>query len=249
MRYKVEDAEYYPQYEDQMIDGVLVRQCKEYPNYGTSKCGKVYRLSTKRQMKQSLQGVPNYWYVRTCHNNVPKNTRVHIMLAICWVDNPDPENRKVVNHIDGNPLNNTIENLEWNTLAQNNQHGRKLEGNYGDGLYNATLTDELVHTLCKRLAQGERVKDLAEEYDLSKDVVSKVRSGSTWFHVRKLYDIPNAFKNSFSRETIIWVCEQISKGVSDLNIAKNSTNKNITAIEVKRIRHKIRFSEISDLYF
>lgn len=249
MRYKVENFEDYPLYEDQFIDGVLVRQCTEQPNYGISKCGKVFRLDNKRQMTPNLRGKPQYWNVRTCHNNVAKNTRLHVMLALCWVYNDDPENKLVVNHIDGNPLNNEVSNLEWCTLAQNNQHGRTLEGNYGEGLYNSSLNDELAHEICKRLVYGERPKDLAEEFGLSSDVVRKIKTGSTWFHVRKLYDIPDAFKQEFSSETIHWVCKQIVKGISDLNIAKNSTNSKMTTIEVKRIRHKIRFQEISDMYF
>lgn len=249
MRYKVVNYEKYPSYEDQFIQGVLVRQCKEQPNYGTSKCGKVFRLDSNKLMKQNLMGRPEYWYIRTCHDNVAKNTRVHIMLALCWVENDDPENKTIVNHRDGDPLNNQIDNLEWCTLAQNNQHGRGLDGNFGKDLYNSTMDDEIVHELCKRMIQGERPKDLADEFELSVDVVRKVKTGSTWFHVRKLYEIPDAFKQSFSSETIHWVCRQIVKGVSDLNIAKNSTNKKLTTIEVKRIRHKIRFQEISDMYF
>ena len=38
-------------------------------------------------------------------------------------------------------------------------------------------------------------------------------------------------------------------GYSDPNIAKMSTNANITTIEVKRIRYKIRYKTISDEYF
>lgn len=49
--------------------------------------------------------------------------------------------------------------------------------------------------------------------------------------------------------TVRWVCERINEGYSDPNIAKMSTNSNITTIEVKRIRYKIRYKTISDEYF
>jgi hypothetical protein len=35
---------------------------------------------------------------------------------------PNPENYSIVNHIDGNPSNNHVKNLEWCTRSHNVQH-------------------------------------------------------------------------------------------------------------------------------
>lgn len=45
---------------------------------------------------------------------------VHRLLALTYLENP--ENKKIVNHKDGNKLNNTLENLEWTTSSENNTH-------------------------------------------------------------------------------------------------------------------------------
>lgn len=45
---------------------------------------------------------------------------LHRLLAIHFIDNPD--NKKEVNHIDGNKLNNNLANLEWVTRDENVQH-------------------------------------------------------------------------------------------------------------------------------
>lgn len=45
---------------------------------------------------------------------------LHRLIATAFIPNPD--NLPVINHIDGNPLNNSIDNLEWCTQSHNMQH-------------------------------------------------------------------------------------------------------------------------------
>lgn len=47
---------------------------------------------------------------------------VHKLVALTWVKNPDPVKFNIVNHLDGNPLNNHYTNLEWTDTAGNNLH-------------------------------------------------------------------------------------------------------------------------------
>ena len=41
------------------------------------------------------------------------------LVAEAFCDNPDPENAKTVDHIDGNKLNNCADNLRWLSFAEN----------------------------------------------------------------------------------------------------------------------------------
>lgn len=51
---------------------------------------------------------------------VPKEYKVHQLVAKAFI--PNPQNYKVINHLDGNPLNNIVDNLEWCTQKHNIQH-------------------------------------------------------------------------------------------------------------------------------
>jgi hypothetical protein len=52
-----------------------------------------------------------------------KTLNIHRLIAIHFIDNP--LNKKYVNHIDENKLNNSIENLEWVTNMENICHAKK----------------------------------------------------------------------------------------------------------------------------
>ena len=230
------------------IKNLEVRKSERYPNYAVSYCGKVFRISSEKEMSQYINN-DGYLRLRVCHNNKPANAATHVMVAECWV--PNPENKPVINHKNGNKSDPNADNLEWVTAADNQRHavatGLKQSG---EDLYNSKLSDEEAHEICKLLTEGLTVSSLALRFNVKKDNIRKIKDGSCYFHVRKLYtNIPHNYKEEYAESTVRWVCDKILEGVSDKNIAKSSSNKNLSTIDVKRIRHKIRYSSISDEYF
>lgn len=68
-----------------------------------------------------------YKYVVFCINGKTKTFQVHRIIALTFV--PNPNNLPVVNHLDGNKLNNKVSNFEWTTVYGNNKHSREVLGN------------------------------------------------------------------------------------------------------------------------
>lgn len=65
-----------------------------------------------------------YPVVLLCKNGIPKNHRVHRLVALHFV--PNPENKPAVNHLNANTLDNRAANLEWCTITENNRHAIAL---------------------------------------------------------------------------------------------------------------------------
>lgn len=81
-------------------------------------------LSKGRLLKPAIQSV-GYKFVVLSKQGKTKGYRVHRLVAEAFIPNPD--NLPQVNHKDENKLNNNVNNLEWCTVAYNNNYGTKQE--------------------------------------------------------------------------------------------------------------------------
>jgi hypothetical protein len=115
-----------------------------------------------------------YFKVILCKDGIEKNFNIHRLIAVHFIDNPN--NKPCINHIDGNKLNNTINNLEWCTIQENTQHA------YNCGLQLPTininrvfLDNEIIELrkiiLCGLFTQQK----IATVYNTTQSVISRIK--------------------------------------------------------------------------
>ena len=111
----------------------------EASNYEVSTNGQVRNRTTKKILKGRLSK-NGYLQVSIKIDATQKfcNRYIHRLVALHFIQNPN--NKREVNHIDGNKENNTLSNLEWVTSSENQKHrhliGNKKTSNRHIGMFN-----------------------------------------------------------------------------------------------------------------
>lgn len=126
------------------LNGEIWRNVEGYGgNYQVSNLGRVKSLKgkTPRILKPAMGG-NSYLFVVLCGES-HQQISIHRLVAEAFIPNPD--NKPQVNHIDNHILNNSVENLEWVTVQENQQHAVRTNAtNVGEKNYRAVLTNEQV---------------------------------------------------------------------------------------------------------
>lgn len=93
----------------------LKRKVSYFNPYSNSICTRTH----KERLIVCVTSKDNYITSQLTKENIVKDVSIHRLVAEAFI--PNPENKPQINHIDGDPRNNTIENLEWCTAKENVQ--------------------------------------------------------------------------------------------------------------------------------
>jgi len=101
------------------IDTNNWKRIKDYPNYFISRDGRIYSVFFRKELNHFDSNGRQAIKLRR-FDGVIKKQYLHRLVADAFIANPN--NHDIVNHMDGNPCNNHVSNLEWCTQSDNVNH-------------------------------------------------------------------------------------------------------------------------------
>lgn len=105
-----------------------------------------------------------------------ENLYIHVTLAKLFIPNPDPVNNIEVNHINGDKMDYSLDNLEWVTSQNNIIHARKTGLNKSNVHDNKTTDSETVATiyLDYKKDNTQSYNSIAKKYNVSPNTVKRI---------------------------------------------------------------------------
>jgi hypothetical protein len=132
----------------------------------------VYYFRKGKVLTPHLIGKTGYIGVMLSKYNIPKNMRVHRLVAQAFIPNTD--NLPEVNHIDEDKLNNCVWNLEWCTRKDNEHHGTKIER----AVRNRNLKQvEALNDRGEIVATFDKITDAAKAYGVTVGTIWQICNG------------------------------------------------------------------------
>lgn len=139
------------------------KQIEGYPHLLISSKGRIWTLTYNRELKPYLTN-RGYMNIGLNRDKVIKTTSVHRLVAQAFI--PNPNNLPAVDHIDGNKLNNNVENLQW---ISNSDNCRKAVSSRGG---------RIIPIVCVETGKVYRsIKAAATELKMSDAVISAIIKG------------------------------------------------------------------------
>lgn len=155
--------------------------------YMITKDGRVFNANRNKFLKFTIDK-DGYFDYTLYTTNGAKHFRVARISMSTYAPIDGYENL-VVNHLDGNVQNNTLDNLEWCTIRENTIHAYKTglaHGSKGSKNSQAKLVEKDILDICDLLKQNKfSQKEIAKIYHISSSIISMIANRKIWTHITK----------------------------------------------------------------
>ena len=197
-------------------------------------------MKTNKILKQQISNcgycrVELYYKINKKYTS--RKMSVHRLVALAYIDNS--EHKPDVNHINGDKLDNCIENLEWVTPSENDYHayftGLKPY-KYGSQSHLHKYPKKDVIKACDMMESGQYdINEIFEKTDISTSMLYLIKIRHSWVDVSYKFEVENCkpLKNKYNSEQIEYVFRLLEKDqlslydISDKTGVKVSTISNI----------------------
>lgn len=122
----------------------------------------VQKNGIKKKIKERIviqvKDSKGYYFVGLHKDSKIGQFRVHRLIAQYFI--PNPQNKPHINHINGIRTDNRLENLEWSTVSENNQHAYTNNGRISP-MKNKT---GILNKQSKPIIQSDKNGNFVKEY-------------------------------------------------------------------------------------
>lgn len=159
---------------------MTARLVPDWPDYEVTDTGVVYSLhgGARRALRPRV-GHRGHLRVALQRNGIRRDVGVHRLVLLAFVG-PCPRGHMCC-HFDGNPANNVLANLRWDTPKGNmrdaERHGTAPRGEHHPG---ARLSRQDVRMIRVKAGAGTALEDLAVLYGVTPGHISSVVRGHLW---------------------------------------------------------------------
>ena len=199
--------------------------------YAITDKGELWSEKSNRFLKKCTTN-SGYYFVTLTKDGWSKPYLIHRLVASAYLGVDLDE---VVNHKDGNKLNNSVSNLEWCTYKENTKHA------YDTGLRNRevvnsyrSIDNDTCHKICAMLEEGARNKDICSALNLKPTAVSNIKAGKDYRDISCEYNfrkIPSS--NRIAESKVIAICNSLCEGLSISKIIKKYNTCYTTVRSIK----------------
>lgn len=164
------------------------RSIPDFPSYAVSDFGRVMRTNGAGRARAGrilcqTRRKQGYLYVDLSESGVVTKQDVHRLVLSAFVG-PPPTKSHQGSHGDGKPSNNTLSNLRWATVKENNAdklaHGTLLRGSKHPA---AKFSEEQVVSIRREYRDNKNLLRLSRKYGCSPPTIKRIVTRKMWKHV------------------------------------------------------------------
>lgn len=167
-----------------LVEGWLVSSKGDVyrPAYDTVIRNQMGETPIRRPQRKMTKSLDSKGYYFVCGGKRTKRMWVARLVALGFV--PNPENKPIVNHINGVKTDNRAENLEWCTHSENLFHAHRTGlkvSTHGQHHHNNVHPEDNIRAVYRELLSGELSQTkIAEKYGIPQITVSNIWTKTTW---------------------------------------------------------------------
>lgn len=154
-------------------------------NYAIEEDGRVFSYYKNDYMKTKIDKDGYETICLVTSEGRKSSFGIHRLLMVTYRSCKNMDNL-VVNHIDGNKRNNSLNNFEWVTNEENVRLAYKdgLSDTKGEKHGRAVLTEQEAIQIIQWLKEGKNSTQIIKLLPkATKNIINKIRQGRTWQHL------------------------------------------------------------------